>query len=135
MPSPQASPSGVCLRGLTPEAADPDAADALFAEVCATSRLALAGRRAIAFDPASAIVFDVVTPAPRHPNTLRLVARDEAGAALADETWLSVGGGFILREGAEGEAAESDARVPHPLPVGRRASRARPRVRIPNCAP
>ena len=31
---------------------------------------------------------------------MRFIARDAEGRALADETWLSVGGGFIIRDGA-----------------------------------
>jgi L-serine dehydratase len=57
------------LSGIEPEAVDPDAADALVARVRESKRLPLAGRRTIAFDPANAIVFDVLTPPPRHPNT------------------------------------------------------------------
>ena len=104
---------GLC--GISPETVDPDAAVALVEDVRRTKRLPLAGGPAIAFDPASAIVFDVVTPATRHPNTLRLVARDASGAALADETWLSVGGGFVAREGAEEGGAESEGGAPYPF--------------------
>jgi L-serine dehydratase len=86
---------GLC--GLEPDGVDPDMAEETFAEIRASKRLRLGGRRAIAFDPATAIAFDVLTPAPRHPNTLRLVASDTSGATLADETWLSIGGGFVAR--------------------------------------
>ena len=106
------------LSGLTPETVDPDEADALTAEVRETKRLRLAGARAIPFDPETAIIFDVLTPPPRHPNTLRLIARDAAGAALADETWLSVGGGFIVRDGVNEGAGGSDAPVPYPFRSG-----------------
>jgi L-serine dehydratase len=106
------------LSGIEPEAVDPDAADALVVKVRESKRLPLAGRRTIAFDPASAIVFDVLTPPPRHPNTLRLVAKDADGATLADETWLSVGGGFIIRDGADDGSATSEARVPYPFRSG-----------------
>jgi L-serine dehydratase len=106
------------LSGERPDSVDPDAADKLAAEVRATKRLMLAGRRAIAFDPERAIAFDTITPAPRHPNTLRLVARDAAGAALADETWLSVGGGFVVRDGAGEDQFATDARLPHPFRSG-----------------
>ena len=127
------------LSGFTPETVDPDTADTLVDQARRTKRLPLAGGQAIAFDPASAIRFDVVTPSPRHPNTLRLVARDADGAALADETWFSVGGGFIAREGDDEGGAESGARRPLALPLRRRASRARPRVgafdRGARCAP
>jgi L-serine dehydratase len=37
---------------------------------------------------------------PRHPNALTLTARDAAGAVIADETYYSVGGGFIERDDA-----------------------------------
>src|SRR5271166_629809 len=106
------------LSGQEPESVDPDAAEALVAEVRAAKRLKLAGRRLIAFDPATAIAFDTLTPAPRHPNTLRLVAKDAGGAALADETWLSIGGGFIVRDGAGEDASATDARLPHPFRSG-----------------
>ena len=106
------------LSGLTPEEVDPDAAEMLVVEVRETKRLSLAGARTIAFDPATAIVFDILTPPPRHPNTLRLVARDADGPPLADETWLSVGGGFVLREGAEGDGTAGEAQVPYPFRSG-----------------
>jgi L-serine dehydratase len=106
------------LMGQTPETIDPDAAEALAAEVRATKRIALAGRRVIAFDPATAIAFDTLTPAPRHPNTLRLVAKAAEGVSLADETWLSIGGGFILRDGAGDDASATERRLPHPFRSG-----------------
>ena len=106
------------LSGFEPEAVDPDAADALVAEVRETRRLPLAGKRRIAFDPETAIAFDILTPTPRHPNTLRLVAKDAAGATLADETWLSVGGGFVAREGADEGGAGQAAPVPYPFRSG-----------------
>ena len=107
---------GLC--GFEPDAVDPDDADALAAQVRETKRLSLGARRPIAFDPATAIVFDVLTVPPRHPNTLRLVARDRAGAALADETWLSIGGGFIVCDGVDEGGTETDARVPYPFRSG-----------------
>jgi L-serine dehydratase len=106
------------LSGLAPDGVDPDAAETAFIEVCKTKRLMLGGRRTIAFDPTADIAFDVLTPTPRHPNTLRLVARDATGAELADETWLSVGGGFIVRDGAREDAGQNETRVPHPFRSG-----------------
>jgi L-serine dehydratase len=106
------------LGGQEPEDVDPDAAEALVADVRETKRLTLAGRQAIAFDPASAIRFDTLTPAPRHPNTMRLVARDKDGGAVADETWLSIGGGFVVRDGAGDDSSASEARLPHPFRSG-----------------
>jgi L-serine dehydratase len=106
------------LSGETPETVDLDAAEALVARVRETKALNLAGRRLIAFDPESAIRFDTVTPAPRHPNTMRLVARDGEGRALADETWLSVGGGFIIRDGAGERGSTPEPQLPYPFRSG-----------------
>jgi L-serine dehydratase len=106
------------LSGERPDELDPDAADALAADVRVGKRLKLAGRRPIAFDPATAIAFDTITPAPRHPNTMRLIARDAHGAILADETWLSIGGGFVLRDGVADDKSVADGRLPHPFRSG-----------------
>jgi L-serine dehydratase len=106
------------LGGEKPETVDPDGAEALVSHVRETKALNLAGRRVIAFDAERAIRFDTVTPAPRHPNTMRFVARDAKGRALADETWLSVGGGFIIRDGAGEDASTAEQRLPHPFRSG-----------------
>jgi L-serine dehydratase len=106
------------LGGETPENVDPDAAEALVARVRETKALNLAGRRRVAFDAERAIRFDTLTPAPRHPNTMRFVARDADGAALADETWLSVGGGFIIRDDAGDDASAAETSLPYPFRSG-----------------
>ncbi len=106
------------LSGEAPETVDPDAAEAFVARVRETKQLSLAGRRLIAFDPERAISFDTLTPAPRHPNTMRFIARDAEGRALADETWLSIGGGFIIRDGAGADASAAEARLPYPFRSG-----------------
>ncbi len=106
------------LSGETPEAVDLDAAEALVARVREMKTLNLVRRRAIPFDAERALVFDTVTPAPRHPNTMRFIARDGEGRALADETWLSVGGGFIIRDGAGEDAPAGKPQLPYPFRSG-----------------
>lgn len=49
---------------------------------------------------------------PRHPNALTLTARDGGGAVLAEETYYSVGGGFVERDGDESGAA-GEVTVPY----------------------
>ncbi len=49
---------------------------------------------------------------------MRFVARDDEGGALADETWLSVGGGFIIRDGAGAEASGAETGLPYPFRSG-----------------
>jgi L-serine dehydratase len=103
------------LSGKIPATIDPDEADAILAQVQVEKTLMLAGRRLIAFDPATDLRFDFVAIPKRHPNTLRFVAQDESGATLLDETWCSVGGGFILREDEPESAADSGPKVPYPF--------------------
>jgi L-serine dehydratase len=42
-----------------------------------------------------------------HPNTIRFTAFDQDGRELRQETWFSLGGGFIRRESEAGSAAQS----------------------------
>ncbi|MGP4993251.1 L-serine ammonia-lyase [Glutamicibacter ardleyensis] len=42
-----------------------------------------------------------LTVLPRHTNGVKFIALDAAGEELLNETFFSVGGGFIVREGAE----------------------------------
>jgi len=104
------------LSGERPESVNPDRAEALVADVAARKTLRLAGRKPIAFDPAADIVFDVVNAPPRHPNTLAFSARDAVGAIVAEERWLSIGGGFVQREEEESDVASAEAAAaPYPF--------------------
>ena len=106
------------LSGEAPDTVDLDAAEALVARARETKTLNLVRRRAVPFDAERAIVFDTLTPAPRHPNTMRFIARDGEGGALADETWLSVGGGFIIRDGGDQDRSAPDPQLPYPFRSG-----------------
>ena len=95
-----ASPKAVMLglAGFAPETLDPDEAERAVARITETLSLELAGRMPIPFDPATDIImaYDVI-PA-LHPNGMRLLAYDEQGEVLLDETWFSTGGGFIASQ-------------------------------------
>jgi L-serine dehydratase len=102
------------LSGEKPATIDPDQADRIFIETRATKSLRLGGKRGIVFDPEAAIRFDMLSQPKRHPNTLRLRAFDASGVTLLDETWCSIGGGFILRE--DEAEAQGAANVSYPYP-------------------
>ncbi len=87
------------LVGETPDGVDPDAVPRRVGEVARTGRLALLGRREIPFLEAEDLVGEP-TALPFHPNGMRFRALDAAGAELAVRTWYSVGGGFVVEEGA-----------------------------------
>ena len=96
------------LAGEWPDTIDPDRAQATVDRIRDDK---LVG--GIAFDPAADIVFDRGPPLGRHPNALTFVAQDTAGATLAQETWYSVGGGFIEREGARPGDDDPRPELPH----------------------
>ena len=99
------------LDGEWPDTVDPDRTEAIVARVGRDKAIGVAGRR-IRFDPATDLVFDHGAPFGRHPNAMSFAAENAAGALVAEETWYSVGGGFIEREGAapgEDEAAYEPA--------------------------
>ena len=85
--------------GFAPETIDPDDADRRVAAVEAERRLRLPNGATIGFDPACDIEFDRSEPTPVHPNTVRFAAFGADGRELKRETWYSLGGGFVHREG------------------------------------
>jgi L-serine dehydratase len=101
------------LAGQIPETVDSDHAETVLDEAATRHRLLLAGRRAIDFDPAADIVFDFVSTPPHHPNTMAYAAYDADGELLSEETWLSIGGGFIVRDGETLTGQGSEVAHPH----------------------
>ncbi|MFB3978882.1 L-serine ammonia-lyase, iron-sulfur-dependent, subunit alpha [Microbacterium proteolyticum] len=86
------------LQGLEPETVDPDAVRRAWSDWPDGGTLTLAGTHGIPFAK-SDVVLAPRTRLPGHPNAMTLFARDADGVLLADETYYSVGGGFIRREG------------------------------------
>lgn len=85
---------GLC--GLVPETLDPDRAEALEQAVRTEGVVRPEGLPALRFDPATDLVFDYGPSLPGHANGLILKAFDSAGAPYMQQTYYSVGGGFVL---------------------------------------
>jgi L-serine dehydratase len=96
-----------------PETFDVDSVDHRVAEIQAMKRLLLGGRHEVPFDPVEDIEFLFSESLPFHPNALTLLAALSNGESLA-ETYYSVGGGFVQREG-EGTASASSVTLPFPI--------------------
>jgi L-serine dehydratase len=105
------------LAGFTPEAFDQNLAEAALAGVRATLTVSPPGLAPLAFDPGRDLVFDYDRPLPGHPNALILSATDAQGDALLQETYYSIGGGFVLTEAEfqAGPGATPQADVPFPF--------------------
>ena len=86
------------LQARHPETVEPDEVRAAWTAWPAGRKLTLDGAHEIAFAKED-IRFEPRTRLPGHPNAMTLVARDADGGALAEDTYFSIGGGFIRREG------------------------------------
>ena len=102
------------LLGETPEDVDPGSVDALVAGVRRTGCLALLGRHDVPFAEGSALRLEL-EPLPFHPNGLAFEAFGLAGERLAARTFFSIGGGFVVEEGAADAGASAETAVPHPF--------------------
>jgi L-serine dehydratase len=101
------------LLGHDPETVDLDRCDEWLQEVRSSGMLSVLGVHPLAFDERRHLLFH-----PRsldaHPNGMVLVARDGDGEVLLEETFFSVGGGFIASERELREPAAAPQRWPHP---------------------
>lgn len=60
----------------------------------------------IGLDGDDAVVFDHSTTEMAHPNTMVLSLKDETGDVLCSETYLSIGGGFVMTKDAYGSSEQ-----------------------------
>ena len=109
------------LSGHEPATVDPEAIGQTVAEIRATQRLTLSTGHSIAFQEDSGLLFHRNQMFPpgavtQHPNGIRFTAYDENNIALAFNTYFSIGGGFILEDGAETHAkTAASADLPYPF--------------------
>ena len=97
------------LGGFAPETVDPDAIDGFVARVRESRRLDVPGVGNIEFDFGGDIRFNYETELPRHTNGMQFVARGEGGDVFADDTYYSLGGGFIARNDEPEPASHAGA--------------------------
>ncbi|MHA7889061.1 L-serine ammonia-lyase, partial [Roseicyclus sp.] len=116
----------VGFAGFEPATLDPDRAEALEGEIRATRTVTPPGLPPLRFDPETDLVFDYGPPLPGHANGLILRAHDTAGNLYLEETYYSIGGGFIAtakelaaqaQGGAEAFHEEKEA-AGYPYPFG-----------------
>jgi L-serine dehydratase len=98
----------VMLGLLGEEAAtlDPDTIDGKLEAIRLSSMLSLLGSHVIPFREAQHILFhrdQMIPPGARtqHPNGIRFTAFDVTGKTLFSATYFSIGGGFIVEDGAD----------------------------------
>ena len=92
---------GLC--GFEPATIDPDRAEQAEAALHRDKVIHPDGLPPLKFDPAADLIFDYGPPLPGHANGMVLRGFDAAGRLFMEETYYSVGGGFVMT------AAELDA--------------------------
>ena len=85
---------GLC--GFEPATIDPDDAELALAGVAKTRTVHPDGLEPLKFNPDEDLIFDYGPPLEGHANGMVLRAFDAAGALRLEETYYSIGGGFIL---------------------------------------
>jgi L-serine dehydratase len=108
------------LAGEQPELLDPDAAEPILAAVRAAGVLELLGRQPIGFSVADDIVMHRRKRLPFHSNGMVFTAARADGTVLAERTYYSVGGGFVVTESESGQKSvvEDVTEVPYPFRTG-----------------
>lgn len=84
------------LIGLLPDTLDPDDAETLEAEVRQNKSISPSGLGKLEFDPETDLIFDYGPALPGHANGMIFKALDSTGEVVMEETYYSIGGGFVV---------------------------------------
>ncbi|CUH52274.1 L-serine ammonia-lyase [Shimia marina] len=105
------------LAGFQPDSYDNDKAEAALAEIRDTGLVHPEGLPALHFDPRQDLKFDFGPNLPGHANGMILMATDAQGDVILQETYYSIGGGFVVTEAElnDGKATDEGAPVPYPF--------------------
>ncbi|MGD9865287.1 MAG: L-serine ammonia-lyase [Pseudodonghicola sp.] len=105
------------LAGFRPDSYDADRAEATLEAIRRTGTIRHDDLGELRFDPARDLIFDYDHPLPGHANAMILMATDAQGDVILQETYYSIGGGFVLTEGelAAGRDTDSGPAVPYPF--------------------
>lgn len=101
------------MTGADPVTFDVNAIDSTIQSIKDEHQLVLGGTRAITFDYSDDLVFLYLESLPFHPNAVTFQAFLNTGKAFS-ETYYSVGGGFVVKDGESGSDKEQ---VELPFPV------------------
>ena len=82
------------------------------ADIATRRKLMVGGQREVDFDPAVDIEFLFSESLPFHPNAVTFGATFADGHAIS-ETFYSIGGGFVIKEGEEG--SKTSVTLPFPI--------------------
>jgi L-serine dehydratase len=107
------------LAGFQPATYDAEKAEAALALIEATHTIKADGLPDLSFDPKKDLTFDYGPSLPGHANGMIIKATDAQGDVILQETYYSIGGGFVLTAAELADAGAGKARakadVPYPF--------------------
>lgn len=101
------------LSGDDPVIFDVNNIQAKLNDIATMKKIVLAGLHEVDFDPREDIEFLFAETLPYHPNALSFLVTLRNGDSIA-ETYYSVGGGFVIKEGEEISGSQT-AQLPFPI--------------------
>lgn len=107
------------LMDMDPEHIEPRAIPELIAEVGRTGRLEVGGRHEVPFDLETDVVYRRDETLSYHANALAIRSRLQGGHKV-EETYYSVGGGFIEKEGEDSSSGREESVLPYPASTGQK---------------
>jgi L-serine dehydratase len=105
------------LAGFIPETYEAETATLALGAIKATHAVTPDGLGKLRFNPDRDLVFDYDHMLPGHTNGMILMATDAQGDVTLQQTYYSIGGGFVMSEEelAAGKATDEGAPVPYPF--------------------
>ncbi len=100
------------LMGMDPVTVPVEQIDGIIADIRDRKELRFDNKRPVVFDPLTHIRFLAQESLPFHPNALTFVL-DLSGGETLRETYYSIGGGFVVKEG-EDPATKENVELPFP---------------------
>lgn len=105
------------LAGFLPDTYDHGKAETALSNIHETHTIAPEGLGELAFNPKEDLAFDFGPALEGHANGMILMATDNQGDVILQETYYSIGGGFVVtaQELADGQATDEGDPVPYPF--------------------
>ncbi len=103
------------LTGETPAGVDPGQIENTIRRIRDSGRLSLLGTHPIEFHEPRDLLFRKDLVLPGHPNAMHFTALTSDDRIVDRQTYFSIGGGFITREGDRADTASTRAGVPYPF--------------------
>ncbi|MGY6703687.1 L-serine ammonia-lyase [Roseinatronobacter sp.] len=104
------------FAGFTPDSYDAARAEDALAQINRTGTVDAPGLGQLRFAPKTDLIFDYGPPLTGHANGLILMATDPQGDVIAQETYFSIGGGFVVTKDELGAPPPAPAaNFPYPF--------------------